>query len=339
MVTGQARNVTGRRTRVVAAAKMALRVAATLLTVGLVLVFVDGRSVLSDLRGAGPGWLLIMYASMFSARGVDAWRLAWIMRSAGSPVGAFRAFLANSLSAFYSMVVPGDIVASAAKWANLSAVSGERARSFNAIVYNRVVLLIPPLMAGSVAIVLDPAPGLGVTGRVLGVLAAALVCLMIVFYNPFIGGAMDRLVATVLRPVPDVVSRPVVALTESLRDFRGFGLLEHGWAFLLSAFSAALTLGMVWAATETLGLSIPLLSLVWIYAAVIVIRQVPITIGGLGVREGFLVLALAPYGISAESSVSLGLVLFTNAVMWGLIGGAYQIALTLGWARWGREEA
>lgn len=63
--------------------------------------------------------------------------------------------------------------------------------------------------------------------------------------------------------------------------------------------------------------SIPLVALAMV---------LPISISGVGVREGGLAVLLAPYGVSREQAVAIGLLWFTTSIACGLVGGLCFLA-------------
>ena len=52
----------------------------------------------------------------------------------------------------------------------------------------------------------------------------------------------------------------------------------------------------------------------------------PISIGGVGIREGGLAVLLAPYGVSSEKAVAIGLLWFLVTIVCGLVGGVMFLA-------------
>ncbi|HMP01227.1 MAG TPA: lysylphosphatidylglycerol synthase transmembrane domain-containing protein [Gemmatales bacterium] len=67
-----------------------------------------------------------------------------------------------------------------------------------------------------------------------------------------------------------------------------------------------------------------------VYAVVVPLvalaTMVPVSIGGLGVREGSFVVLLAPYGVPATTAVALGLSWLAMNVVVGLVGGLVYLA-------------
>ena len=52
----------------------------------------------------------------------------------------------------------------------------------------------------------------------------------------------------------------------------------------------------------------------------------PISIGGVGIREGGLAVLLAPYGVPPEKAVAIGLLWFLVTIVSGLVGGVMFLA-------------
>ena len=59
---------------------------------------------------------------------VNAFLLRFLLSSIGLQVSIGRVILAKSLSTFYALILPGDLFAGVAKWADLSAATGDKAR-------------------------------------------------------------------------------------------------------------------------------------------------------------------------------------------------------------------
>jgi hypothetical protein len=58
--------------------------------------------------------------------------------------------------------------------------------------------------------------------------------------------------------------------------------------------------------------------------------MIPITISGLGVREGVLIYLLKPYGIAGEEAFALSIMIFLATIMLvGISGGIYDVSKTI----------
>lgn len=118
-------------------------------------------------------------------------------------------------------------------------------------------------------------------------------------------------------------------LEQLLEACRIFGrerfFLSRG-LFISMALNAVTVLQFMLLA-KGLGLKIPPLNLFVIVPTIICIASLPITPSGLGVRENLfvLMLAAAPIGVPATSSLSLSLLAYAGTLVWSLVGGVVYL--------------
>jgi uncharacterized membrane protein YbhN (UPF0104 family) len=68
-----------------------------------------------------------------------------------------------------------------------------------------------------------------------------------------------------------------------------------------------------------------LATIAWTRAAAVLIAVLPISISGLGVREGAMVVLLAPYGIAAADALAYALLAFATTILAvGLLGSLLE---------------
>jgi len=75
----------------------------------------------------------------------------------------------------------------------------------------------------------------------------------------------------------------------------------------------------------TMGIRAGFGDFVWIVALVALAQVLPITVAGLGVREGLFVFLLAQYGAPAETALALSLTVFSVTLLFALLGGALSL--------------
>lgn len=74
-----------------------------------------------------------------------------------------------------------------------------------------------------------------------------------------------------------------------------------------------------------LDLPVPAVSWGWIRSLVVLLTVLPISIGGIGVREGALVLVLAGFGVPAHEALALSILVFATTILApGLLGGIIE---------------
>ncbi|HMO37103.1 MAG TPA: lysylphosphatidylglycerol synthase transmembrane domain-containing protein [Gemmatales bacterium] len=69
-----------------------------------------------------------------------------------------------------------------------------------------------------------------------------------------------------------------------------------------------------------LGLQVPLTAYLVVVPMVTLMTMLPLSLSGHGIREGSLLILLAPYGVTTEQAIFLGLIWFTLSLGIGLIG-------------------
>lgn len=280
------------------------------------------------------GWLLALYGTTLLGMGVHSQRLLAVLRLVGLRLHYRRVFLASALSAFYGLILPGDLLAGVAKWANLSAATGRAALVFAAIVYNRMILVVSTLLFGALAVAgQNPATQTPIAALAL-LLAFAVIAVAVTVLHPQATTAVDRLTALLCRGLPVFVAKRVTSLAATLERFRAFTLGDHACIFLLGFLSFLISLVMFVCASRAVGVELPLLVLIWVNALLLIARLLPITISNLGVREGLLVVVLGAYAIEPAQALAVGLVIFTSSIVNAGIGLCYQIALLFGLAQW-----
>jgi uncharacterized membrane protein YbhN (UPF0104 family) len=105
---------------------------------------------------------------------------------------------------------------------------------------------------------------------------------------------------------------------------------SQGWGTLLVSMLLALLfqLGVVasnYVLCLALGISVSYVQLLWVVAAASLLQSLPISIAGVGVREGAYVYILGTQGVSASSALALSLLVFGIQVLLALAGGLLQL--------------
>lgn len=300
------------------------------------LIYVVGwREIQEALRKTNIIILLFVVLVMIIWRLLEAFQMKLILSKAGMDVRTKRIFLANSLSTLYSFILPGDLIASGAKWANLSAYTGKKSGVLNSIIYHRFMLLLLMSIIGAIAVFLhDPVPHTHLR-EIIFIFMIGLVVGGSIVYHPRLGFALDNfLLKRVGKRLPLMLLKRVEMILTSLQSFRQFEVNFH---LCILAFSLLIITVQIFGfilMCYSVDIVVPLVSLIWLRALTTITRQLPLTINNLGIREGILILMLTPYGIPMSEVMALGLIMVGNAVLFALVGLGYQLALSTGLARW-----
>jgi uncharacterized membrane protein YbhN (UPF0104 family) len=81
----------------------------------------------------------------------------------------------------------------------------------------------------------------------------------------------------------------------------------------------------LWLAAEAAHAGVPLHAFLWVWPLMIVVHMLPLSFGGLGVREITLVYVLDRlYGTTAESILLLSMIALLATTLLGLVGGVWN---------------
>jgi uncharacterized membrane protein YbhN (UPF0104 family) len=219
------------------------------------------------------------------------------------------------ISNFLPTTIGGDVL----RVRHISLQNGETPRSFASVVLERLTgwMVLPLITLAALAInpALLHAPGGSNAARVAMVVSLAtlglLGAVLFVAGHPRLGGRLDsnagwrRFTGAVHLGLDRFRREPSRAL-EVLAAAVGYQLAIVAAAFLASR---ALHLGVSWTAFMAF---MPVV-------AIVTVLPFP-TVGGLGLREGALVVFLAPLGVSHSDAIALGLMVYAINLLVSLLG-------------------
>jgi uncharacterized protein (TIRG00374 family) len=218
-------------------------------------------------------------------------------------------------SLFVSNFLPSTVGGDVLRVTRLSAENGETPRTFASVVLERLTgwIVLPVLTLTALAV----NPGLrelGNASRVAFLVAViTLVLLAGVLFaagHPAVGGRLTstegwrRFTGAIHLGVEEFRRRPALALEVLTTSF------AYQLAVMLAAFFAA----------DALGIGVSWTAILAFMPAVAIVQVLPITIGGLGVREGALVLFLRPLGVTTQHAIALGLLVYGINLVVSLLG-------------------
>ena len=215
------------------------------------------------------------------------------------------------VSSFLPSTVGGDVL----RVTRLSAANGEAPGTFASVVLERLTgwIVLPVITLVALAI----NPGLFGADRnarfALLIAVVTLTLLAVVLWavgHPRIGGRLTsnagwrRFAGAVHFGLDRLRHRPGDAASVLITGF------AYQLAIVLAAFLAA----------EALGLHIGPTAVLAFVPAIAIVQVLPITVGGLGVREGAFALFLVPLGVPEEKALALGLLVYAINLVVSLLG-------------------
>ncbi len=292
------------------AAKFALRVAATLGLAWFLLQRIELDSLGSTLRSLDWRWWFLGLAVSLAVQAFAGFRWARLARPLGFEFSVPSFVMRFYEGSFFSLCLPTSIGGDFVKAYRLSDTSHGR------------------LLAGC-SVIADRLTGLAALGVLAGTTIAARSFALPGWATLSLGTVLLAAAAWLFMKAVGSLDRFIEAVPEQhkAREFLS-NLLPYQKRPQLMATAVFYSMvvqvgGVVGVAlvARGLGLTVPLGAWFYIVPLVALAMVLPVSISGVGVREGGLVFLLAPFGVSAEQAVTLGLLWFLTSIVGGLLGG------------------
>ncbi len=325
-------------------AKLLIRI---LITVGLLAwVFsqVDLAQFARTVKAARWQFLIVAWiwtASLFWLRSA---KMRLILRQQGCDVGVGTLFSATTVTAFYSLILPG-MLSTGVKWYILKKSTGRGGSVFSSMLYNQVLTMVVMTVFGLAALIITnptallfpDAQGQWLLPAVCGFLLVVVICVALLLLNARTGGMFIGMLKRVLRPFGTSVHQKGGDVLDQIAGFQTAGVGFHlgMTSFTIVDTLAGGVIGYVISA-KAANIVAPVGLFVWLCAIIYILGRLPISIANLGVRESLLVSLLAVYGVDKSAALLMSMILFSRLVVMAIVGAAYQISWTVGERKRGR---
>ncbi len=268
--------------------KLALRVAAGVALLALVIWYADPRALARSFAGVDPWLFAAAVGVAILSNLASAVRWSWIARALGLASPVFGSIVMYARGVTTNMLLPGAVV------------SGDVLRSF------QLSRLGNPLAVSAWSVFLDRFSGLWI---LCAMSAAAALWLGFWGYAAVLAAAF---VAPLL-PVP---------LPHNLRNARPI-LLRSAWFSCLVQLLAA---GTLWVCAQSIGLGVSYGLMLAAAAPIFIMAALPIGVAGFGAREAAAVVVLGVAGVPAEQAFATGLLYGLAAVVQGILAAPLFLA-------------
>jgi len=300
-----------------------LRVLVTSLLLAFVLSRVDLHDLWAHLRGLDPQLLVLGYLLHLSMVLLNAWRWQMLVAAQGTRLGLARLTSYYLVGIFFNTFTPTSIGGDVTRVIDLAKHTGRRSTALASVLVERIVglfVLLPVSLFGLAAAYRHILAGRSVLlyleGLLVVVLAAAFALVRVDRARALIGRIpiVGRLAA---KPG---VTRRVASVQEALDVYRGRGALLSA-VFWISLASRVVWIISCYVFAVALGIRAPLSAFFLVIPLVEVARMVPISLSGLGIREGAIVLLFSYFGVIASAALGLSILIYAPFLLNGLAGG------------------
>ena len=269
-------------------------------------------------------------ATQLSVRAVNALRIRIIARSQGAPLSYQAILTALFTTAFYGLMLPGSLGAGAATLVKYVGLGATFAAALASMIVNRLLDTATIVALGLTFWGLDyrDAADAGQRHLAMAFLVLGPVLLgafhLILFGRPralrFVARALKRLElarrGAIGRAFENVVEQCAAAGNLPARDAVAVGAL--------SIVKDLLAILVAYCFARATNVDLAFATVAWMQAIVSLLVLLPISLSGLGVREGALVLMTARHGVAAPLALTWSLLIFAGSLWVATIGGLIE---------------
>jgi len=292
---------------------MLLRVSITVGALAWLLSQTDTAAVFDALKLPPLYVVATPFVALLGTASLHATRLHLLLGAAGTPV-AWRSVLSVVLRASFVGVVSPRGGADVARIAWLSKEAGAVEPVVAAAVVGRLLDLVPwlaMLLWGLASGALAPHPPLQATASLFaGLFAFALV-----------GTTLIAIQGEPLARRLPMFRERAITVARSLRRLGGHWR-RLGVVALLGLAVGVLNVLSVFVVAQALGAHLPLLDAIGVVPAMDTVISLPVTISGVGLREGVFVLTFEPRGLDQDTAVAAAWIRWSGELGRALVGGA-----------------
>lgn len=292
---------------------LALRVLVSGALLGVVLVYADLGEVAAAVRDGHWGWLVASFGVMAFVIVLGALRWWVFLEGAQIEMSAWNSIRPFAMSMVLNLVLPTAVAGDAVRTVVVGRRSGRLLGAAAATVVDRLTALTLLFVVAWVAVAVDSE---SVPSSLVVVLAWVTAGLIVAFG---VGALAAAGVRPVLHRLPD---RLAVMIRDSWSMLRAWGGSRRlvAWVVTLGLAYQVLAVLALILAGKTLGVDLPFALAAVSATIVLVATLIPVSVGGLGIREGGFVLLLGEAGIDAAdatltSLLSAAVVLLASATI------------------------
>lgn len=296
-----------------------LRLTVSSVLLGVLLWQVGIGELAREAAQADPPYLLLGLLLTLVTIVVRAYRWHVLLQSSHVPVPLGRAISFTFIGLFFSNFLPTTVGGDVAKTYALARYQQKAAGALASVVVDRLVGIYALLAVAAVSLALggdrlDPSAAVTVGVVILGVgLVAVLV-------------SSPRVMGLLRAPLARLERFPLVG---KLLEFHDWFTHYHGrhdllvWMFLISLPFYGLMILSHYVVALALDLDLPFVLFAVVVPMVSLAAMLPISIGGLGIREGGFAFFFVPLGVPLSSALLLSLIPFLYRILSSLPGALF----------------
>jgi uncharacterized protein (TIRG00374 family) len=281
--------------------------------------------VIESIAGARYIYIIAGLVTMLATVVASATRLKRLTDMQGMSFSTCRIAKINLVARFYGLLLPGYLAGGVIRWYKLSQDNKKRAEALAAIGFSRINYTTVLVIVGFSFLIIDmPHVPPAFTVLILLSVFMSLSVLYFIAFNSKVFHLLQSLNLDKIKFLPvwlrDKISKLIVAMLEYQ------GLSRRTLCFVTGASLVENILGIlsVYLLAISLHIEITFYNLGWIRTVIAIIISLPISVSGIGIREGGLIMLLERFNVPGSEAVALSFLIFGCSVFVGLIGGLME---------------
>lgn len=298
------------------------KIALTLAILGLLLSQIDVAQATRLLRDISAWWLIPVALVQLLDRWLMAWKWRMLLNTEEQYIGTAEAFKVYYVAGFQGFIIPFGIGPDLVRYARLQGSGIPRERIGASLILERGVGIIATGLTAALSLLLflyllrDDPPGWVVPG---GLVTTAVVILSMVFMRSDEFRSWIRRLPGVRR-LERFSGSPWWRAIAEYRNRDGTLLRFFGWS-VVEQYTTVLA---VWFTALALGVPLSLLGCVAAVPVIQLLERLPLTVMGLGIREGSFAFLLGLLGVGYSEAILMALLEFTVFVLTLLPAGVWD---------------
>jgi hypothetical protein len=277
---------------------------------------VETESVVKLVLSVKMGWLLAAAAVAFLGRIFAAFRWYILLRGRNAHVTFYRVLNIVLISSFFGMLLPGAIGVELLRVYGMSKATADTALALSSVLVERLlaILVLTLFSIGGLYLVTVELPAQLYLAVWTWLLLLLLMIVLLLHSLP--RTLIDKLLE---RPLLSRVRPPFTKLVRALDDYRAQPklLMISLLAALLAALFRIVPTVLI---ARSLDINISIVYFAIFLPIVHLVVQIPISLGGLGVRETGFVFFMGLIGVSSENAFTLSIVVYALTLATALPG-------------------
>ncbi len=295
-----------------------LRIAASMLMLAFLFKQVDIQAILRVVKSADIGLLLVACAVFFLTYVFCLFRWEMLLRAADIKLPLKRVIFSFAGGTFFNLFLPSTIGGDLIRSLDLSAHTKKPKEIVATVLMDRLSGYIGLVVVALLAVFLgwrflDDKSVLVTVFVVAGILVA----ILLAFFNTFLYTKINRLLTTLrLGRAGELIRN----LHQEIHRFRGHKkvIVKN---VLLSVLIQTISPIVTYIIAVSLGIQVNIIYFFIFLPVIGAITLLPISLGGLGLRDATTIFFFAKIGVSKDLAFAMSLLSFTFLLMYGSIAG------------------